>query len=70
MGKVKVLSQASQVKNASFDDAMRYREIALKTQSREAALLAVYNFRIWIRASVIHLIEEKQLNLPEAKQLE
>jgi len=69
--KVKVLSQSVQVKNASFEDAMRYRELALKTNNREAAMLAILNFRVWIRASVINLIEEKKLELTkDPKQLE
>jgi hypothetical protein len=54
-------SQAQHIREVSYQDGMKYRELALKTGSKDHAMFAILNFRIWIRAAVIDLIETKQL---------
>lgn len=50
--------QAVLVAEATYEDAMRYRQQALKNNDREAAWLAIMNFRIWVKATALDIIQK------------
>ena len=62
-------SQAEIIKQAAYEDGMHYRKLALETGNRNDAKLAIYNFRVWIQASIIDLIDKKQIAQPNDNTL-